>query len=126
VSSSILILSAAVGTVGCFALLTIAFARVAAHAELASELMLLEALLSAWGAYGLRGSDERPPAAGKRPRTVAVRRAKEPDGGSRVSYAGTAGLAAAHETISREPSITLPSSSTSVGTIRLPVKRSTS
>jgi hypothetical protein len=42
---------------------------------------------------------------------------------SGVTYAG---LLRAHEPISWDPSITRPSSSTSVGTMRLPVKRSTS
>jgi hypothetical protein len=88
VSSLILILFAALGAIGFSALIAIAFGRVSARADLASELLLLEAALA--------------------------------------GYAGTAGLAAAQEAISREPSITLPSSSTSVGTMRLPVKRSTS
>jgi hypothetical protein len=43
-----------------------------------------------------------------------------------VSYAGFAGLAWAQATISREPSTKLPSSRTSVGTMRFPVSRSTS
>jgi hypothetical protein len=83
-----LILSAVLGAVGCSGLLALAFGRAAAHADLASDLLLLDR--------------------------------------SRLSYAGTAGLAAAHEAISCEPSITVPSSSRSVGTVRLPVKRSTS
>ena len=87
-SSSILILSAVFGTVGCSALLALAFGRAAAHADLTSDLLLLDR--------------------------------------SRLSYAGTAGLASAHEAISCEPSITVSSSSTSVGTMRLPVRRSTS
>jgi hypothetical protein len=38
---------------------------------------------------------------------------------------GYAGFAFAQETISREPSITVSSSSSSVGTVRFPVSRST-
>jgi hypothetical protein len=116
VASPILIL-AVVGTMGCSALLALAFGRAAAHAddERASELRLLTDALGAlgdWRAQALSPNDPR-----------AVRRRET---GSRINYAGIAGLATAHETISREPSITLPSSNTKVGTMRLPVSRSTS
>jgi hypothetical protein len=73
VGSSILILFATLATVGLAAMVAIAFGRASARAEVASDLLLLEAALA--------------------------------------GYAGTAGLAAAHETISREPSTTVPSSS---------------
>lgn len=115
---SVLILSVAVGTVAGSALLAIAFGRAAAHAddERASELRSLNDVLEAlgsWRAQSLRTGERRDSE-------------HRPAAGTRIDYAGVAGWAAAHETISREPSIALPSSSTKVGTMRLPVSRSTS
>jgi hypothetical protein len=82
----------------------VALARSAAHADDNSELLLADYLRELSQAISVARTETS----------------------SAISYAGIAGLAAAHETISREPSITLPSSSRSVGTMRLPVRRSTS
>lgn len=101
-ASPIVILAAALGAVGLATVLAVALGRVSAHADRSSERLLAQRAHEASG---------------------TIRAARLP---SAVSYAGVAGLAAAHETISREPSITLPSSSTSVGTMRLPVSRCTS
>jgi hypothetical protein len=114
------------GTLACSALFAIAFGRVASHAERSSELLLLNPALDTTGAWNAhQGMVASGQTAEARLRGAAGRLG-EREARSRVSYAGVTGLVAAHETISREPSITLPSSSTRVGTIRLPVRRSTS
>lgn len=103
------ILAVAAGSVACSLLIAIAFGRSSARADDNTERLR---------ARHLRESS-------RTITTVRLRRARSASA-SAVSYAGVAGLAAAHETISREPSITLPSSRTRVGTMRLPVSRSTS
>jgi hypothetical protein len=107
VASSILIFAVGFGVLGLSALLALALARAAANADAQSERELAEHVPEILVTLG-------PGRAGRAPSTA------------RVSYAGVAGLAAAQETISREPSIVLPSSRSSVGTMRLPVRRSTS
>jgi hypothetical protein len=93
------------------ALTMAALGRAAARADEASDDLLAQT------------SGPAAPARIRASRTTPIRAARLP---SPVSYAGVAGLAEAQETISREPSMTVPSSRTSVGTMRLPVNRSTS
>jgi hypothetical protein len=88
------------GVVGFVALLALALGRAAALADEDSERLLAER----------RG-------------TAPGRHAHPTVGGYRQSYAG---FARAHSTIAWESSITVPSSSTSVGTQRLPVSSFTS
>lgn len=96
---------------------------IVASAWLALTALFVAALLRA-SAHADRASEgpSTPAPAPRRSGSSARARRRAPA----VSYAGFAGLAWAQATISREPSTTLPSSRTSVGTIRLPVSRSTS
>lgn len=103
-SSVLIILAILVGIALAALCLVVALGRAAGRGDEHSERWAAEALsLARLGAAGAAGENAAPP--------------RDED------YAG---LALAQATISPEPSTTVPSSSTSVGTIRLPVRRFTS